>query len=61
MKQQVDHALAAGSARDQRGDAGSYAAQTGQWREKRGKRVGVQRRSHPNRAYGYASGGRKSE
>ena len=41
VKQQVDHPIAAGGARDQRRDGGPYAAQTGQGREKRGKRLGV--------------------
>ena len=43
VEQQVDHPLAAGGARDQRRHGGSYAAQTGQGREKWGKRIGVHR------------------
>jgi hypothetical protein len=37
MEQQIDHPVTAGGPRDQARHGGSYAAQTGQGREKRGK------------------------
>ena len=41
VEQQVDDPVAAGRLGDQGGDGGSYAAQTGQGREKWGKCLGV--------------------